>query len=53
LRFTLKGYVVQTTSLTTFAKGPCKDVKDGKNVDVTGVLLDSRTVNASRVELNK
>jgi hypothetical protein len=53
LRFTLKGYVVQTTSLTAFAKGPCKDVKDGKNVDVTGVLLDSRTVNASRVELNK
>ena len=53
LRFTLKGYVVQTTSATEFAKGPCKDIREGKNVAVTGVLIDSQTVNASRVELKR
>ena len=53
IHFTLKGYLVRTTSATVFAKGPCKDLKDGKNVDVSGVLLDSKTVNATRVELNK
>ena len=53
LQFTLKGYVVQTSSATEFAKGPCKDLRDGKNVAVTGVLVDSQTVNASRVEMKK
>ncbi len=53
IRFTLQGYVVQTTSATEFAKGPCKDLRDGKTVAVTGVLLDSKTVNATRVELKK
>jgi len=49
----LKGYVVRTTSATEFAKGPCKDLRDGKEVAVKGVLADSKTVNASRVEVKK
>lgn len=53
LRFTLKGYTVQTSSATVFSKGPCKDLRDGKDVAVTGVLVDSTTVNALSVELKK
>jgi hypothetical protein len=45
--------VVRTSSATAFQKGPCKDVKDGKDVTVHGELKDKTTVQAISVELKK
>src|SRR4051812_47226095 len=53
LTFTLRGFVVRTSSATAFQKGPCKDLKDGKDVTVHGELKDKTTVQAISVELKK
>jgi hypothetical protein len=48
--FTLNGYLVKTTSNTTFSRGPCKDLKDGKDVAVHGELQDATTILALTIE---
>jgi hypothetical protein len=53
LQFTLKGYLVITSAATDFTKGSCKDVRDDRSVKVQGVLIDSRTITAAKVEIKK
>jgi len=52
LQFTLNGYLVKTSAATVFDKGPCRDVKNGREIRVVGVLADPKTVTANRVELD-
>ena len=53
LQFTVKGYLVKTSAATSFAGGPCKDVKNDKQVDVRGTTPDAATkiVTATAVTL--
>jgi hypothetical protein len=50
--FELKGFVVRTTSTTAFERGPCRDLRDDKEVTVFGEVKD-KTVNALRIEFRK
>ena len=50
--FDLKDFAVRTTSATAFERGPCKDLKDDKDVTVFGEVKD-RTVTALRLEFKK
>jgi hypothetical protein len=52
LSFAVNGRQVVTDAATTFAAGPCKDVRDGATVTVTGVQQGS-AVYATRVAFNK
>jgi hypothetical protein len=49
--FDLAGRHVRSTSTTEFAKGPCKDLKNGKEVKVTGAPQPDGSVVATRIEL--
>ena len=53
LSFQLQGYSVRTSSTTEFAKGPCKDLKNGKAITLRGELVQPGVVNAIRIEFNK
>ena len=53
LSFTLKGYSVTTTSATTFERGPCKDMKDGKEIMMTGEIQPGGSLRATRIEFKK
>jgi len=53
LTFTLKGYTVRTTSATEISRGPCKDLKDGREVKLTGQLEGTNRVLATRIEIGK
>jgi hypothetical protein len=44
---------VDTNGSTEFAKGPCKRVANGMNVDIVGERRSNGTVYAQRVELEK
>ena len=50
--FELKGFDVRTTSATTFERGPCRDLKDGKDLTVFGEVKD-KNVTALRIEFKK
>jgi hypothetical protein len=50
LIFVLDGKAVFTTSATVFKKMPCKDVKNGVEVRVSGYLMSDGTVRADQVE---
>lgn len=51
LTFTLEQYTVWTSGSTTFKKGPCRDVKNGADVNVEGFLMSDGKVRADEVEL--
>ena len=53
LRFELKGYDVRTTSSTQYMRGNCKDLRDGKDVRLTGVVESPGKVLATRIEIRK
>ena len=51
--FELKGFVVRSTSATEFQRGPCKDLRDGREVTVFGEKKEQNTVNALKIEIKK
>jgi hypothetical protein len=51
--FHLKTYTVRTTSATTFSGGNCKDVRDGMQVTVTGLVDAPSSLLATRVAIKK
>jgi hypothetical protein len=53
LTFTLSNHVVRTSASTAFAAGPCKDVKNGTQIAVHGVVQADGSVNASNVTFDK
>ena len=53
LRFELRDRTVRTTSDTEFMKGPCKDLKDGKEIEMRGELQNDGSVVATRIEFKK
>lgn len=53
VQFTLKGYLVQTSGDTAYVKSTCRDVKDGKDVSLTGNLVDVRTITATQLQVRK
>jgi hypothetical protein len=53
LQFTLKGYLVKTTAVTTYTKGACRDLKDDKEVDLRGEVSGIKTVTATSMEVKK
>lgn len=53
VQFTLKGYLVQTTGDTAYVKSTCRDLKDGKDVSLTGILVDIQTLTATQVQVKK
>ncbi len=53
LSFELKGYDVITTSATTFEKGPCKDLRNGKEITMSGEIQTNGSVRATRIEFKK
>jgi len=53
LSFELRGYDVTTTSATEFSRGPCKDLKDGKDVNLWGEIQADGSVRATRIEFKK
>lgn len=51
LTFTLKQYTVRATPATEYRKGPCKDVRNGKDVRVIGTLSSATTIDATSIEV--
>lgn len=47
--FELDGRVVYTTSSTEFQRGPCKNLKNGSEVEVRGTLMSDGRVRADRI----
>ena len=53
LRFTVDGRIVTTSTATEFSKGPCKDLRQGIEVEVRGMLMSDDSVRADRVRFEK
>lgn len=53
VRFNLKEYVVVTSSATDFTGGNCRDLRDDRQVTVTGVLESATTLRATKVAIKK
>jgi hypothetical protein len=53
LQFSLKNTLVRTTAATNFSKGPCKDVRNGKEVELKGDVQPDGSVTATSVEVKK
>ena len=53
MRFTLKDYDVRATSATVFAKGNCRDLRDDREIVLTGVLEGTKSILATRIEIKK
>jgi hypothetical protein len=53
LTFSLKGYAVRMTAATTLSKGPCKDLKNGREVKLTGEVEGPNRLLATRIEIGK
>jgi hypothetical protein len=53
LAFSVDGRDVFTLPGTDFNKGECSDLKNGTEVDVTGVLMSDGLVRADKVTLKK
>lgn len=53
VQFSLKGYVVQTNSDTVYVKSACTDVKNGKDVTLTGIVVGTTTVTATVMQVKK
>jgi hypothetical protein len=49
LQFTLKDYLVKTTASTHYTKGACTDVKDDRNLTVSGTVVGAKAVVATSV----
>lgn len=50
LTFVVDGRQVYTTGDTGFKKGNCRDLRNGMEVEVKGMLMSDGTVRAQRVE---
>jgi Domain of unknown function (DUF5666) len=53
LSFTARGNRVVTDGNTEFAKGPCKRLSNGMQIDLAGERQPSGIVYARRIELEK
>jgi hypothetical protein len=53
LLFTVEGRDVFTLPGTDFSKGDCGDVRNGREVEVKGVLMSDGRVRAEKVTLKK
>ena len=53
VRFVLKTYTVVTSSATDFSGGNCRDLRDDRQVTVTGVLESATTLRATKVAIKK
>jgi len=51
--FRLKTYTVRTTSATTFTGGNCRDLRQDRQVTVTGIVEAPATLVATRVAIKK
>jgi Domain of unknown function (DUF5666) len=49
----LKGYQIRTTSSTQISGGNCRDLREDRQVTVTGELEGTRAVRATRIEIKK
>lgn len=49
MTFTLQNRVVYTTEQTMFLRGPCRDMQNGREVEVRGMLMSDNRVRADRV----
>jgi hypothetical protein len=50
LTFELKNYVVRTNNATTFSRGPCRDLRDGKDITMRGTRQSDGSLVATRIE---
>lgn len=53
VKFTVKGRLVTTSPLTTYAGGTCGDIKAGATVEVRGLLQPDSSLAASSVKFEK
>ena len=53
LTFTTAGRSVYTTNSTEFSKGPCRNLVNGADVEVRGMLMSDNRVRADRVRFEK
>ena len=51
--FTLKGYSVRTSSATQYARGNCKDLRDGRDIVLTAQVESGARVLATKIEIKK
>ena len=49
LTFTVQSRTVYTTEQTMFSKGPCRDLQNGREVEVRGMLMSDNRVRADRI----
>lgn len=49
LSFTLLTRTVYTTEQTMFSKGPCRELQNGREIEVRGMLMSDGRVRADRV----
>ena len=52
------GFAVQSTAVladrdTEYKKGDCSDLRNGRDVTVTGTVLSTGAVHATRIEIKK
>ena len=52
LTFELDGYVVYTTPTTEFQRGPCKNVRNGAEIEVRGFLMSDGRVRADVIRFD-
>ena len=52
LTFTIKGQAVYTTAATTFDGGTCADIKNGKDLEIEGMLMSDGRIRADIVEID-
>jgi len=50
--FELEGKVVYTTAATEFKSGPCKNLKNGEEVEVRGFLMSDGRVRADVIRFD-
>jgi hypothetical protein len=51
--FEVKTWLVRVDASTSFSRGSCGDLDDGREVAMTGVQQDSRTLLAKKIEVKK
>jgi hypothetical protein len=49
LTFTVQTRTVYTTEQTMFSRGPCRDLQNGREVEVRGMLMSDNRVRADRI----
>jgi hypothetical protein len=53
MRFTVQKTLVRVTGSTRYTKGSCKDLRNGKEVDLAGEVQSDGSVTATSIEVKK